>query len=135
MGLLQIDYFERLVASQTPKKVADVGELFRDNKLAFGPKEPRPQNSYKSTLEYPRFSDGAATNRHFREVCSSQHPKKISRCVEATFFGRKKNWIHVNPITQQKVTWSQRASVWRGGSPSPNFLAYSQLDEMPHVSY
>ena len=43
MGLLQIDYFERLVASQTPKKVADVGELFRDNKLAFGPKERRPQ--------------------------------------------------------------------------------------------
>ena len=73
MGLLQIDYFERLVASQTPKKVADVGELFRDNKLAFGLKEHRPQSSYKSTLEYPRFSDGAATNWHFREVCSSQH--------------------------------------------------------------
>ena len=88
MGLLQIDYFERLVASQTPKKVADVGELFRDNKLAFGPKEHRPQNSYESTLEYPRFSDGAATNRHFREVCSSQHPQKISKGVEATFFGR-----------------------------------------------
>ena len=39
MGLLQIDYFERSVASQTPKKVADDGKLFRDNKLAFGPKE------------------------------------------------------------------------------------------------
>ena len=90
MELLQIDYFERLVASQTPKKVADVGELFRDNKLAFGPKERRPQNSYKSTLEYPRFSDGAATNRHFREVCSSQHPKKITFAAKATFFGRKK---------------------------------------------
>ena len=111
MELLQIDYFERLVASQTPKKVADVGELFRDNKLAFGPKEPRPQNSYKSTLEYPRFSDGAATNRHFREVCSSQHPKKITFAVKATFFGRKKIWIHVNPITEQKVTWSTTASV------------------------
>ena len=46
MGLLQIDYFERLVASQTPKKVADVGKLFRDNKLAFGPKERRPQSLY-----------------------------------------------------------------------------------------
>ena len=111
MELLQIDYFERLVASQTPKKVADVGELFRDNKLAFGPKEPRPQNSYKSTLEYPRFSDGAATNRHFREVCSSQHPQKISNAAKATFFGRKKIWIHANPITEQKVTWSPTASV------------------------
>ena len=111
MGLLQIDYFERLVASQTPKKVADVGELFRDNKLAFGPKERRPQNSYKSTLEYPRFSDGAATNRHFREVCSSQHPQKISKTAKATFFGRKFFWIHVNPITEQKVTWSTTASV------------------------
>ena len=97
--LLQIDYFERSVASQTPKKVEDVGELFRDNKLAFGPKERRPQNSYKSTLEYPRFSDGAATNRHFREVCSSQHPQKISKTAKATFFGRKKIWIHANPIT------------------------------------
>ena len=117
MGLLQIDYFERLVASQTPKKVADVGELFRDNKLAFGPKERRPQNSYKSTLEYPRFSDGAATNRHFREVCSSQHPQKISNAAKATFFGRKKIWIHANPITEQKVTWSTTASVCGGGPP------------------
>ena len=117
MELLQIDYFERLVASQTPKKVADVGELFRDNKLAFGPKERRPQSSYKSILEYPRFCAGAATNRHFREVCSSQHPQKISRCIKATFFGRKKIWIHVNPITEQKVTWSPTASVWRGGVP------------------
>ena len=57
------------------------------------------------------FSDGAATNSHFREVCSSQHLKKISRCVGATFFGRKKNWIHANPITEQKVTWSPTASV------------------------
>ena len=36
------------------------------------------------------FSDEAATNWHFLEVCSSQHPKKISGRVEATFFGRKK---------------------------------------------
>ena len=111
MELLQIDYFERLVASQTPKKVADVGELFRDNKLAFGPKEPRPQNSYKSTLEYPRFSDGAATNRHFREVCSSQHPQKISNAAKATFFGRKKIWIHANPITELGARGGLRASV------------------------
>ena len=70
---------------------------------------------------------------HFREVCSSQHPQKISKPAKAIFFGRKKIWIHANPITEQKVTWSPTASVWRGGSPSPNFLAYSQLDEMPHV--
>ena len=64
--------------------------------------------------QYPAqrdFSDGAATNRHFREVCSSQHPQKISNPAKATFFGRKKIWIHVNPITEQKVTWSPTASV------------------------
>ena len=111
MGLLQIDYFERSVASQTPKKVADDGKLFRDNKLAFGPKEHRPQNSYESTLEYPRFSDGAATNRHFRFECYRKNPQKISHSAKATFLGRKKIWIHVNPITEQKVTWSTTASV------------------------
>ena len=36
----------------------------------------------------PRFSDGAATNWYFQDICSSQNPKKISRPVEATFFGR-----------------------------------------------
>ena len=126
MELLQIDYFERLVASQTPKKVADVGELFRDNKLAFGPKERRPQNSYKSTLEYPRFSDGAATNWHFREVCSSQHPQKISRCIEATFFGRKKiGFMQIRSLSSELegrqeprcgggVPLSEFSSVYRG---------------------
>ena len=89
MELLQIDYFERLVASQTPKKVADVGELFRDNKLAFGPKERRPQNSYKSTLEYPRFSGGAATNWYFQDICSSQNPKKYQSALKLLFLDGK----------------------------------------------
>ena len=64
--------------------------------------------------QYPAqgdFGDGAATNWHFREVCSSQHPQKISNAAKATFFRRKQIWIHANPITEQKVTWSPTASV------------------------
>ena len=64
--------------------------------------------------QYPAqgdFGDGAATNWHFREVCSSQHPKKISKGVEATFFGRKKIWIHANPITELGARGVQQASV------------------------
>ena len=77
-----------------------------------------PIGQYSSQSD---FSDGAATNWHFQEVCSSQHPKKISRRAESTFFGRKKNWIHANPITELGARGSPGASVWRGGSPSPNF--------------
>ena len=46
------------------------------------------------------FSDGAATNRYFREVCSSVHPIKISRRNQATFFREKKIWNHANSFTE-----------------------------------
>ena len=46
------------------------------------------------------FSDGAATNRYFREVCSSQHPIKISRPAKATFFGGENIWNHANRFTE-----------------------------------
>ena len=46
------------------------------------------------------FSDGAATNRYFREVCSSQHPIKISFAAKATFFGGENIWNHANSFTE-----------------------------------
>ena len=123
LELLQIDYFERLVASTSPpKKSSGRWRTVQRQQTCFWTEGNRPQNSYESTLEYPRFSDGAATNRHFRFECYRKNPQKISKSAKAAFLGRKKIWIHVNPITEQKVTWSPTASVWRGGSPSPILL-------------
>ena len=79
------------------------------------------------------FSDGAATTWYFREVCSSQHPIKISGTIQATFFREKKNWIHANSFTELGDRSCERGSACWGGSPSSNPAAYSQLDEMPHL--
>ena len=41
-------------------------------------------------------------------------------------------WIHANPFTELGATGFLGASTtW--GSPSSNSVAYSQLDEMPHM--
>ena len=63
------------------------------------------------------FSDGAATNRYFRGVCSIQHPIKILFAKQATFSGRKKFWIHANSFTELGVTGDQRGSACWGGPP------------------
>ena len=86
--------------------------------------------------QYPAqrdFSDGAATNRHFREVCSSQHPQKISNAAKATFLdGKKFGFMQIRSLSK-KLHGRQQPRCEGGGSPSSNFLAYSQLDEMSHI--
>ena len=69
----------------------------------------------------------------FERFVAANTPQKISYRIEATFFGRKKIWTHANPFTELGARGYPGASVWRGGSPSPNFPAYSQLGEMPHM--
>ena len=63
------------------------------------------------------FSDGAATNRYFQEVCSNLHPIKISLSSKATFFGGKIFWNHANRITELGERWCRTSSVCWGGSP------------------
>ena len=46
------------------------------------------------------FSDGAATNRYFQEVCSNLHHIKISLPSKATFLGGEIFWNHANRITE-----------------------------------
>ena len=69
------------------------------------------------------FSDGAATNRYFREVCSSQHPIKISFAAKATFFRRKTFWNHENSFTELGDRVCVNPSTDWGGSPFPSILA------------
>ena len=56
-----------------------------------------PIGQYSSQSD---FSDGAATNRHFWEVCSSQHPQKIWKGARATFFEGKKIWPSFKKMPQ-----------------------------------
>ena len=73
-----------------------------------------PIDRYSSQSD---FSDGAATTWYFREVCSSQHPIKISRTIQSTFFREKKIWNHANPFTELGDSEYQRASRGWGGPP------------------
>ena len=90
---------------------------------------------YGPRAQYPAqgdFGDGAATNWHFREVCSSQHPQKILRPAKAIFFGRKKiGFMQIRSLS--KKLHGRQQPRCEGGSSLSNFLAYTQLDEMPHI--
>ena len=74
-----------------------------------------PIGQYSSQSD---FSDGAATNWHFREVCSSQHPKKISTCIEATYFGRIFfGFMQIRSLSSE-LEESYEPRCAGGGSPS-----------------
>ena len=94
-----------------------INTLVSDRNMCSYHRYDGPIDQYSSQSD---FSDGAATNWYFREVCSSQHPKKISRWIEATFFGRKRIWIHANPFTELGDIFPAGASVCWGGVPSSN---------------
>ena len=82
-----------------------------------------PIGQYSSQSD---FSDGAATNRHFREVCSSQHPQKISRDVKATFFGRKKiGFMSIRSLS--KKLHGRTEPRCGGGVPLSDFADLSTL--------
>ena len=78
-----------------------------------------PIDRYSSQSD---FSDGAATTWYFREVCSSQHPIKISRTNQATFFKELSFWANANRFTELGARRYQRASTGWGGGPPPRIL-------------
>ena len=131
--LLQIDYFERSVASQTPKKVADVGELFRENKLAFGRKERRPQAHINQPWNIRDLVMELLQIGIFKIFVAAKTPKKYQGALKLLFLAGKKFGFMQIPSLSSELHGPQDPRWAGGGSPSPNFPAYSQLDEMPHV--
>ena len=68
----------------------------------------------------------------FERFVAANTPKKYQGTLKLLFLdGKKIGFMQIRSLSSEI---DGRTEPWcGGGSPSPNFLAYSQLDEMPHI--